>query len=204
MPYQQSENNNTVEFSRNNPYIALSTEDPDEGQVNLTNTHTIMSDGIVVNIPAELLNKAIEIEKYSCSVRFICFMDMIINLFYMIYGYIFSIIFASISLMGYYSTFYHKRSCLCCYLMYQYLQTFAKFFNLIIILSLGSGATYVNSRNETIKYFEESESYTLTVILLCFVFGCQVYITRFIHRYYYLLPTDEERKQLYRRPQSSL
>ena len=65
---------NSRYLSNNNPYVALSTEDPDDQQnERLTNTVNVAeSDNFVIVIPSELVDRAVEIEKYSCSIRFIC------------------------------------------------------------------------------------------------------------------------------------
>lgn len=191
-------------ISKNNPYVVLSTEDPNETNTNSTldnpnpNTTAVRMDGFFVDIPDSLLEKAIEIERYSCSVRFICLLDVFINLFYMMYGYLFGFIFIIASMMGYLSTVYHKRNYLCCYLLYQYMQTIAKFINTILVIAFVTNNPAPSNATSTMVA-EKRGTDTILIILSFIVMACQVYITRFIYIYYNLLPNDQERAMLTRR-----
>ena len=202
----------TARLSKDNPYVALSTDDPDEGRPNQNeettdNTAFIYAGEYIVNIPTELIQKAVEIEKYSCPVKFICLLDFSINLYYMVYGYIFGLFFACASFLGYLSTIYHSRKYLCCYLGYQYLQTLGKLLNLLLVISVGisiNNTNESNSFNNTSLYKMDMENYTYAIIISILLLVCQAYITIFIHKYYRLLPTTREQQMLLRRTVSSL
>ena len=63
---------NSFFLNKNNPYIELSTVDPDESiDNNLINNQSDYESGVIV-IPSQLIDKALKIDKYSCSIRFIC------------------------------------------------------------------------------------------------------------------------------------
>jgi len=202
----------SARLSKDNPYVALSTEDPDEGRPNQNeersnNTSSIYAGEYIVNIPTDLLQKAVDIEKYSCPVKFICLFDLCINLYYMVYGYIFGLFFASASFLGYLSTIYHSRKCLCCYLCYQYLQTLGKLVNLVLVISVGisiNNTNETNSFNNTVIYKMDMENYTYTIMISILLLACQAYIAIFVHKYYCLLPTTHEQQMLLRRTVSSL
>lgn len=192
--------NNQTHLSNKNPYIALSTIEPDEQQnQRLTNTVDVTTDDFVVNIPEEMLERAIQIEKYSCTIKYMCLIDFIINMYYVTYGYIFSLIFALASLFGYLSTIYHKRNLLCCYLVYQYMQTFAKFINFILICSYGQDILITDGPSRDDIKSSNIETYALYVFFSLFMLICQSIITVYVNKYYNLLPTDEESSKLIRR-----
>ena len=199
-----SQSLNKPPISKNNPYIVLSTVDLDESNGNSTldnpNPHmtSIQMDGFLVDIPDSLLQKAVEIEKYNCTVRFICLFDMCINLWYMVYGYVFGFIFSVASLMGYLSTIYHKRNYLCCYLLYQYIQIAGKFVNTILVIATISDNPPASNGTDTVVA-EQRANNALLIIGSLIIMCCQVYIGRFIYIYYHLLPNDHERAMLTRR-----
>lgn len=193
-------NKNQPHLSSKNPYIALSTIEPDEQQnQKLTNTVDVTTDDFVVNIPEEMLERAIQIEKYSCTIRYICLIDLIINMYYLTYGYIFSVIFAFASLFGYLSTIYHKRNLLCCYLIYQYMQTFAKSVNFILICSYGTDILITDGPSRDDNNSSNIETYIVYLFFSLFMVICQLIITVYVNKYYNLLPTDEESSKLIRR-----
>lgn len=190
---------NSFFLNKNNPYIELSTVDPDDSiDNNLINNQSDYESGVIV-IPSQLIDKALQIDKYSCSIRFICLFDLFTNLFYIFFGYILGIIFGVISLFGYYSTIYHKKSFLFCYLLYQYLQLLAKSVNLSLVITVYSNSdytnsTYTNMTNNTNSYeYLDKNEFIPTLIVSIIVLLCQIYVTWFIQMYYQLLPTNDER-----------
>ena len=100
--------------------------------------------------------------------------------------------------MGYLSTVYHKRNYLCCYLLYQYIQTFAKFVNTILVITYVANNPAPSNGTDTIVA-EKRANDSILIILSLIVMACQVYITRFVYIYYNLLPNDQERGMLTRR-----
>ena len=190
----------TVHLSKNNPYVALSTSDPDEqARQSINGTTTVVSEEYNINIPTDYLEKAIQIERYTCGMRFICLVDLFINLYYMVYGYLFAVVFTFASLFGYMSTIYHKRQLLCCYLIYQYIQSSLKLLNCIVVLYVTSIDSGTNSTrgNETVVIIEKDD-YVLTILLSILITFCQCYVMYFVQRYYSLLPTEEEQRRLLR------
>ena len=93
--------------------------------------------------------------------------------------------------------------------IYQYLQTFAKFINVVLLVAIkiGMDNNSENSINGTNNTGERelitTENYTITLIVSLVIFACQLYINMFIQKYYKLLPTNNERNLL-RRQRSSL
>ena len=156
-------NTSCVELNKNNPYIPI---DEEENSIQF------------YNIPQDLINRAIEIDKMTCGVRTVCLCDCFFNLYYLMFGYIYAIIFFTVSLGGYLSTVYYKKSLLCCYVIYQYFQVLGKIF----LLSF-----WINMAND-----KNNHDITINIIICSFLVFFQCVISRFVHKYYYLLPSNEE------------
>ena len=105
-------NSNRTPLFINNPYVLIV---GDESENNL------------YFIPPDLIAKAVEIDKMTCSVRIVCFFDCVISFYYLIFGYIYAFIFFVVSIGGYLSTVNHRKSLMCCYVFYQYFQVLGRF-----------------------------------------------------------------------------
>lgn len=206
-----SSDRNSFFLNKNNPYIELSTTNPDESmdrtlvdnEQGFQNSNT----DYVVTLPADFIDRAIRIDKYTCSIRFICLFDLFINLFYMVYGYIFGFIFSIVALCGYYSTIYHNRSMLFCYLVYQYLQSIAKSLNLALVITIYANynetQNNITINNGTVNNDSivdittiDRDEFIPTLLVSIVILLCQFYVNWFIQVYYKLLPTNDEKNIL--------
>ena len=212
-----STDRNSFFLNKNNPYIELSTTNPDEtmDRTLVDNEQGIgnSNNDYVETLPADFIDRAIKIDKYTCSIRFICLFDLFINLFYMVYGYIFGFIFSIVALCGYYSTIYHNRNMLFCYLVYQYLQSIAKSLNLAIIITIyanynmehnnvtttnstTNNRTVVNNNSLVDMTTLDKDEFIPTLLVSIVILLCQFYVNWVIQVYYKLLPTNDEKNIL--------
>jgi len=159
-------------ISRDNPYIVLSTDEM-----------------FIQQIPDALIQKAMRIEQMNCSVKCICLIDIIFSTYYFMYNVLLGFLCTMLSVGGYMSTIYYKKSLMCGYVIYQYLQVVGRVFNLIYF------ATPENTRDVQNGTVTE-DFYVDGIIFMSIMTLCQIIITAFIHKYYYLLPTEHEKRQI--------
>ena len=88
------------------------------------------------------------------------------------------------------STIYYKKSLLCCYLMYQYLQTIGRFSGMIIYVSFIDNDHYANTM------VINTNNDIANVVILIGLLVCQVFITYFIQEYYTLLPSAKDKARI--------
>ncbi len=180
-------NSDTVVYlDKTNPYINNDTEpllNPTE-----------------INIPDDLINKAIKIDNMTCMIRVICMSDIILSFYYYYINIFFGIFTSLASFNGYLSTIYYKRNLLFCYLIYQYLQTTGRLLNIIYF------SVTLYDRNETI-YSKNNDSNSTSaliiikdplteILVLSFLFICQIIISFYVTQYYLLLPSKQERNRI--------
>ena len=179
--------NTTTQLNEDNPYAQIPCTDTDAFED---------TDGIVVSqifIPDDLLQRALELEKYNCTARFILIIDIIMSSLYFLSGWLLGGICLIASVNGYMATVYYKKSLLICYLVYQYLQVSARF---VMCMFIATEPQYIGFNDTSYQSKEEQEAYALTIGLNFLYFVCQVCIASFITRYYKLLPTNEERTRI--------
>ena len=70
------------------------------------------------------------------GIKCICFVDLVFNLVYMLYGSVIGFIFSLASASGIYSTYYQSRSLLTCYLCYQYIMVLSKLLTIVFYIAL--------------------------------------------------------------------
>ena len=147
---------------------------------------------IMIKLPDHLLNKAILLEKYKCSVKFICSCDIISSIYYMLIFPFYGIITMICSTSGLISVINYNRTQMFLYLFYQYLQTFIRFINLVILILLYTDYSLpsylTNIHTSSTLYFD--------IIILSILFPMQCCITKYIHQYYNLLPTKQDIEEL--------
>jgi len=166
---------------KHNPYIKKSIlHDEELGQeyieVESNGEHTILADNI---------NNALELECNAMVVRFLCLLDFIINIIYLLNSYyIIGFFIATISMSGYFSTITYNKQGLIGYIIYQYILSLSK-----ILLT----ATYIGSfASHKYKFIIQLEKDYLIVLnpttqiifFLSISSLVQIYITYFIHRFY--------------------
>jgi len=183
-----------VYLDKDNPYLEL-TNNYDENRWNMS-------------LSSNLIEKAIELEKRTCLIRVICSCDIILCISYIFYNLFIGLAFLFISIGGFFSTVYYKKSLMYCYLLYQYLQVILRFY--LIFLAVFPTK---NMFEDIFKNMFRSVNLTLTnetqvedtavyvfywsnLIINCFLLFCQVIIAKFVRIYYNLLPTDEEKMHL--------
>ena len=184
--------NKTEQLNSNNPYIIVPQTDDSLNEnidVNLLNNQPIS-----LYIPDDLLEKAIALDQKNCSVRCIIMVDIIMSCLYFMNGLFFGLICFLISLSGYLATISYKKSLMTCYVIYQYLQVFGRFINLIAISTWPEqfGYTYINTNNSSNVHQNTQGEYYLAVLLYFTLFFCQFIIAGIITQYYKLLPTTKE------------
>jgi len=202
-------------ISRDNPYVMLNSEDPDRedpDREDLDNivpiapatiitgiqreTRTIYINGLnntCVQVPVELAEKALQIQRMGKGIKIICFIDLFFNLLYMMYGYFLGFIFALASASGIYSTYHQSRSMLSCYLYYQYIMWTGKLATIIFYIALTNSNTR-NSFHETYPQIQLPDSMAMSITMSVFLFFIQTYIACYVRKYYYLLPKSGEKK----------
>ena len=166
-----------------NPYVA----DDD---------NTPLIDRTPVVFPVDIIEKAQKLEKMLCLVKFVCIYDIFISFYYFYYNLFIGLLLASISTSGYMATIYYKRSLMCAYLFYQYLQVGARMGNLvlfIITVSDTSTAVVVNTTNESM-----TDENTEMGLLLGFLMLSQLAICCYIQKFYNLLPNEQDIRRIQR------
>ena len=187
--------NATTYLHESNPYVQINQDDSSDNAVANALNQCEQQDGIDrIYIPDDLLEKATKLEKNNCAVRFICFCDIIMSGLYFFNGWIFGLVCMIVSTNGYLATIYYNKSLMVCYLIYQYMQVFVRFLNMIVLAfapnEFGYNST-VSTRNN-----QEQSGYFLHLIILFVLFFFQTAIAGFITNYYKLLPTTLERQRI--------
>ena len=115
--HQIVKNSQNVEFelTNSNPYISQNKPILNNLMYGESYQHLIM-----IKLPDHLLNKAILLEKYKCSVKFICSCDIISSIYYMLIFPFYGIITMICSISGLISVINYNRTQMFLYLFYQY------------------------------------------------------------------------------------
>ena len=172
-----------VSINRNNPYLEQPFYDDNQDY------REVMCNGEIIIIPEITITDALNLQYKAKLVRFLCFLDFIMNLFISVssyYGSLYCIIVAVISLVGYYSTFTFSKKGLITYLLYQYIQTICKLVVFGVYIALISGLSPIELKNN--KYLVIDINPTYSIILTLSTLG-QIYINYFVQHFYNLLPT---------------
>ena len=91
------------------------------------------------DMPDEYLDRALEIDRMLCLVKFICGTDIVLSSYYFLLNPFLGGVLCIISINGFMATIYYKRSLMCCYVGYQYLQVFGRGFNFLLPLEFVFG-----------------------------------------------------------------
>lgn len=189
------------ELNISNPYLKNSI--PIEGSLITFND---------IYIPNEVFIKALELEKITCSVRVICICDVFMSIYYFDINIVLGLFTFLVSFNGYLSTINYKSSYLACYLWYQYIQLTSRFVYLLYVLAyyLDNNSDYyqenntlthenttLTNENNNISHFTEMKIFAfnnpvLDCILVTSMFIMQIFITYYIHRFFRLLPKEED------------
>jgi hypothetical protein len=203
--------NTTHQLNQNNPYILVSNEDRD---TNTSDSNEILQ----IYIPDYLLDRALQLEQYDCTIKLIILTDIFMSCLYFINNIFLGMICLMISINGYFATIWYKKSLMTCYIIYQYLQVFGRFLNLIVIttwpkefgysvdsrdtvdsnVSIVSNESIVSNKStsSTSEFYVLTQSYIFMIFVYFVLFCCQFIIASFVTKYYKLLPTNNEREKI--------
>lgn len=174
---------NPVSINKHNPYISQPINND-----NSQDYREVEYNGEIIMIHATALTNALNLQYKAQLVRFMCFLDFMINLVIALttyYAPLYSFSIAIISLIGYYSTFTYSRTELITYLVYQYCHSLFKLIILGFYIAAATGWNTLEIKNTTYLTIDITSTYI--ILLSISTFG-QIYITYFIQQFYNLLP----------------
>ena len=192
-------------ISTDNPYVMMDNEDSDNQTPVVTatvvstfpsQTRTIYINGLdstCVEVPIEIAEKALQIQSMGRGIKCICFVDLVINLVYMLYGSVIGFIFSLASASGIYSTYYQSRSLLTCYLCYQYIMVLRKLLTIVFYIAL-TDSDVRNTFHENYPQLQIPETLAAPIFMSSMLFFIQTYIACYVRKYYNLLPKSGDKK----------
>jgi hypothetical protein len=192
-------------ISTDNPYVMMDNEDSENQTAVVTatvvsafpsETRTIYINGLdhtCVEVPVEIANRALQIQSMSGGIKCICFVDLIFNLVYMLYGSILGFIFSLASASGIYSSYYQSRSLLTCYLCYQYIMVLSKLITIVFYIALVNHDIR-DTFHENYPQIPLPETMAAPIFMSSFLFLIQTYIACYVRKYYNLLPNSDDKK----------
>jgi len=175
------EDGSVVDLDIDNPYISINDTEP-------------LLNNAQIQLPNDLIIKARTIESMNCSIRIICLCDIFMSMYYFYINTFIALFLMSVSMSGYLSTVYYKKSLMCCYMGYQYIQTAARLSNLIYFIYIPSTAL-TNQANTTSTLIVINDPVVGT-LLLCVLFFLQLIIAVYVTKYYKLLPSEEDKNRI--------
>ena len=180
----RNSNNVEYELSNNNPYLSNNQSDA------LLN-HVFHQNLLILQIPNEILNKAIKLEKNKFSIQMICSLDILGSFYYIFINPLIGLIIMSISGLGLLSTVSYHKGSMFCYMCYQYFMSIIRLINLIFLF------LYICDIYEspTIRYYVMSKP-EFDIIIASFLFPMQCCIAYHVNQFYNLLPTKNEIEQI--------
>ena len=146
------------------------------------------------SVPRDIMDKAIKIEQMKCPIQFICLCDLFMSFYYYYLNFFLGIFLSLISLNGYLSTVYYKKSLLSCYLGYQYIQVVGRGANLVYFFILITPNQNVitdnasDAKNQTVHTSLIISNHAEMGILLGALFFMQMYIAYYVTKFYKYLP----------------
>ena len=192
-------------ISTDNPYVMMDNQDSDNHTPVVTatvvstfpsQTRTIYINGLdstCVEVPIEIAEKALQIQSMGRGIKCICFVDLVFNLVYMLYGSVIGFIFSLASASGIYSTYYQSRSLLTCYLCYQYIMVLSKLLTIVFYIAL-TDSDVRNTFHENYPQILLPETLAAPIFMSSMLFFIQAYIACYVRKYYNLLPKSGDKK----------
>ena len=155
-----------------------------------------------VDMPADVLEKAIRFQRLKYPVRFVCAVDVFISIYYFYMSWLFGALFTVVSVNGFLATVYHRKSLMLCYVGYQYSQIGGRLANLgyyIYLISYAPPHNTTHANSTQLINFHTSTAHnnqplqvaTLSVLLLM-----QMCIASAVTQFYMLLPCDADRDRV--------
>lgn len=192
-------------ISTDNPYVMMDNQDSDNQTPVVTatvvstfpsQTRTIYINGLdstCVEVPIEIAEKALQIQSMGKGIKCICFVDLVFNLVYMLYGSVIGFIFSLASASGIYSTYYQSRSLLTCYLCYQYIMVLSKLLTIVFYIAL-TDSDVRNTFHENYPQIQLPDTLAAPIFMSSMLFFIQTYIACYVRKYYNLLPKSGDKK----------
>ena len=192
-------------ISTDNPYVMMDNQDSDNQTPVVTatvvstfpsQTRTIYINGLdstCVEVPIEIAEKALQIQSMGKGIKCICFVDLVFNLVYMLYGSVIGLIFSLASASGIYSTYYQSRSLLTCYLCYQYIMVLSKLLTIVFYIAL-TDSDVRNTFHENYPQIQLPDTLAAPIFMSSMLFFIQTYIACYVRKYYNLLPKSGDKK----------
>lgn len=192
-------------ISTDNPYVMMDNQDSDNHTPVVTatvvstfpsQTRTIYINGLdstCVEVPIEIAEKALQIQSMGRGIKCICYVDLVFNLVYMLYGSVIGFIFSLASASGIYSTYYQSRSLLTCYLCYQYIMVLSKLLTIVFYIAL-TDSDVRNTFHENYPQILLPETLAAPIFMSSMLFFIQAYIACYVRKYYNLLPKSGDKK----------
>ena len=192
-------------ISTDNPYVMMDNEDSDNQTPVVTatvvstfpsQTRTIYINGLdstYVEVPIEIAEKALQIQSMGRGIKCICFVDLVFNLVYMLYGSVIGFIFSLASASGIYSTYYQSRNLLTCYLCYQYIMVLSKLLTIVFYIAL-TDSDVRSTFHENYPQIQIPETLAAPIFMSSMLFFIQTYIACYVRKYYNLLPKSGDKK----------
>lgn len=192
-------------ISTDNPYVMMDNQDSDNHTPVVTatvvstfpsQTRTIYINGLdntCVEVPIEIADKALQIQSMGRGIKCICYVDLVFNLVYMLYGSVLGLIFSLASASGIYSTYYQSRSLLTCYLCYQYIMVLSKLLTIVFYIAL-TDSDVRNTFHQNYPQIQLPETLAAPIFMSSMLFFIQTYIACYVRKYYNLLPKSGEKK----------
>ena len=183
---------NNIEYSieTDNPYIV--------SEIDTTHSTPLLNSHI--EMPPDILKKALDFDKLKCPIRCVISLDIIISVYYFYFTWLLGLAFTTASVTGFIATINHKKSMMTCYVGYQYFQVIGRATNLgyfIYIVSSNNSNTVGN--NSSLANYNESSvnsNNTMEIMMLTIMFLAQIYIAKVVTRFYNLMPCDVDRDRI--------
>ena len=193
--------------NKHNPYLQKSIlQDEESGVESGVEYREVECNGDRIIILAQDIDRALQLECNAMVIRFICLLDFIINVFFILNTYyvrgffIFNTYYvtgffiAIISMCGYFSTITYNRRGLIGYLIYKYLQSIGKLILLTMYITAATSQQFrITLQKENIQNLNPTPE---NIIILSGISLGQIYITYFVQRFYNRLKGTPLRPQL--------
>lgn len=193
-----------TEIEKRNPYLSYNREQdvmvatslPDIENNRLSETILVQtSDNRTLVLTRDILERAIQLQRYSCTIKFLCIIDFVMNFLYLYIGYQFALLFMVCSIGGYISTYTYRRKWLLLYLIYQYFQVLARAAIFTTLILLAADPSLRSEFQKVLPEHELPKNYVNSILVSFLFLIVQSYITCFVQSFYKLLPNKIERQQ---------
>jgi len=183
---------NNIEYSieTDNPYIV--------SEMNATHSTPLLNSRI--EMPPDILKKALDFDKLKCPVRCVISLDIIISVYYFYFTWLLGLVFTTASIGGFIATINYKKSMMTCYVGYQYFQVIGRATNLGYFIYIISHNNYDNmGNNSNLVHYNESlvnNNITIEIVILTTMLLAQIYIAKVVTKFYNLMPCDVDRDRV--------